>query len=91
MEGRCASDHGGNEVYPAIFENEEKTGLKLDKRRSVGGLPGNKRRAACALGLLLDKYKHCHNVERGGRETKPRKNYYALSKFRTYLIIAKVV
>ena len=34
MEGRCESDRGGDEVYPAIFGNEEETGLKLDRRRS---------------------------------------------------------
>ena len=33
MEGRCESDCGGDEVYPATFGNEEKTGLKLDRRR----------------------------------------------------------
>ena len=33
MEGRCESDRGGDEVYPATFGNEEKTGLKLDRRR----------------------------------------------------------
>ena len=26
----CESDCGGDEVYPATFGNEEKTGLKLD-------------------------------------------------------------
>ena len=25
MEGRCESDRGGDEVYPATFGNEEKT------------------------------------------------------------------
>ena len=33
MEGRCESDRGGDEVYPATFGNEDKTGLKLDKRK----------------------------------------------------------
>ena len=33
MEGRCESNHAENEVYPATFGNEEKTGLKLDRRR----------------------------------------------------------
>ena len=33
MEGRCESDRGGNEVYPATFGNEEKPGLKQDRRR----------------------------------------------------------
>ena len=33
MEGRCDSDCGGDEVYPAAFGYEEKTGLKLDRRR----------------------------------------------------------
>ena len=33
MEGRCESDRGGGEVYPATFGNEEKSGLKLDRRR----------------------------------------------------------
>ena len=36
MEGRCEeSNREENEVYPATFGNEEKTGLKLDKRRST--------------------------------------------------------
>ena len=35
MEGRCESDRGGDEVYPATFGNEEKTGLKLDRRRKT--------------------------------------------------------
>ena len=30
MEGRSASDCGGDKVYPATFGNEEETGLKLD-------------------------------------------------------------
>ena len=30
MEGRCESDCGRDEVYPATFGNEEETGLKLD-------------------------------------------------------------
>ena len=30
MEGRCESDCEGDEVYPAIFGDEERTGLKLD-------------------------------------------------------------
>ena len=30
MEGRCESNRGGNEMYPATFGNEEKIGLKLD-------------------------------------------------------------
>ena len=30
MEGRCASNRGGDEVYPATFGNEEETRLKLD-------------------------------------------------------------
>ena len=30
MEGRCESNRGGDEVYPATFGNEEETGLKLD-------------------------------------------------------------
>ena len=33
MEGRCESDRGRDKVYLATFENEEKTGLKLDRRR----------------------------------------------------------
>ena len=32
MEGRCESNRGGDEVYSATFGNEEKTGLKLDRR-----------------------------------------------------------
>ena len=32
MEGRCESDCRGDEVYPATFGNEEKTGLKLDRK-----------------------------------------------------------
>ena len=35
MEGRCESNRGGDEVYPATFGNEEKTGLKLDRRNLV--------------------------------------------------------
>ena len=35
MEGRCESDCGGDEVYPITFENEDKTGLKLDRRRET--------------------------------------------------------
>ena len=31
-ERRCESDCEGEEVYLATFDNEEKTGLKLDKR-----------------------------------------------------------
>ena len=31
MKGRCESDRGGDDVYPATFGNE-KTGLKLDRR-----------------------------------------------------------
>ena len=31
MEGRCESNCRGDEVYPATFGNEEKTGLKLDR------------------------------------------------------------
>ena len=30
MEGRCESNRGEDEVYPATFGNEEETGLKLD-------------------------------------------------------------
>ena len=30
---RCESDRGGDEVHPATFGREEKTGLKLDRRR----------------------------------------------------------
>ena len=30
MEGRCEIDRVGDEVYPATFGNEEKTGLKLE-------------------------------------------------------------
>ena len=30
MEGRCESDRGKDEVYPATFGDEEKNGLKLD-------------------------------------------------------------
>ena len=30
MKGRCESNRGGNEEYPATFGNEEETGLKLD-------------------------------------------------------------
>ena len=33
MKGRCESDHGGKEVYSANFGNEEKTRLKLDRKR----------------------------------------------------------
>ena len=29
---RCESDRGGDEMYPATFGNEEKTGLKLDRK-----------------------------------------------------------
>ena len=43
MKGRCESNRGGHEVYPATFGNEEETGLKLDdepdfhvKKSSVG-------------------------------------------------------
>ena len=31
MEGRY---HGGDEVYPATFGNEKKTGLKLDRKKA---------------------------------------------------------
>ena len=34
MEGRCESDCRGNEVYPATFRNEEKTGLKLEQEEN---------------------------------------------------------
>ena len=34
MEGRCESDRGGDEVYPATFGNEEKSGLKLEEKES---------------------------------------------------------
>ena len=30
IEGRCESNSGGDEVYPATFGNKEETGLKLD-------------------------------------------------------------
>ena len=30
MERRCKNDRGGDKVYPAIFGDEEKNGLKLD-------------------------------------------------------------
>ena len=30
MEGRCESDRGRDEVYPATFGDEEKNGLKMD-------------------------------------------------------------
>ena len=33
MEGRCESDRGGDEVYPATFGNEGKTGLKLEEKK----------------------------------------------------------
>ena len=33
MGGRCESDRGGDEVYPATFGNKEKTGLKPNRRR----------------------------------------------------------
>ena len=29
MEGRCESNRGGDEVYPAAFGNEEENELKL--------------------------------------------------------------
>ena len=32
MEGRCESDRGGDEVYPAFFGDEKETGLKLNRR-----------------------------------------------------------
>ena len=35
MEGRSESDCGGDEVYPVTFDDEEKTGLKLDRIRSA--------------------------------------------------------
>ena len=41
MEGRYESDRGGDEVHPATFRNEEKTGLKLDRR----GNPKENKRA----------------------------------------------
>ena len=41
MEGRCESDRGGDEVYPATFGNEEKTGLKLDRRRKTNSTKNN--------------------------------------------------
>ena len=34
MEGRCESDCGGDEVYPATFGNKKKTGLKLDRKKN---------------------------------------------------------
>ena len=39
IEGRCESDRGGDEVFPVTFGNEEKTGLKLAKRRKRIALP----------------------------------------------------
>ena len=30
MEGKCKSDRGEDEVYPATFGDEEKSGLKLE-------------------------------------------------------------
>ena len=36
MEGRCESDCGGDEVYPATFGNEEETGFKLDDDDVLG-------------------------------------------------------
>ena len=39
MEGRCESDRGRDEVYPATFGNEEETGLKLhDDEKYIGSL-----------------------------------------------------
>ena len=35
MKGRCESNREGDVVYLATFGNEEKTGLKLDRRRSI--------------------------------------------------------
>ena len=35
MEGRCESDRGGDEGYPATFDDEERTGLKLDMMMTV--------------------------------------------------------
>ena len=40
-EGRCESDHGGDEVYRATFGNEGKTGLKLDRRKRDDSLMNN--------------------------------------------------
>ena len=40
MEGRCESDCGRDEVYPAIFGNEEKNGLKLDRTVMSNLRPG---------------------------------------------------
>ena len=52
MEGRCDSDCGGDEVYPAAFGYEEKTGLKLDSRR--------KKKKGCGFEVFL-KYVTQHN------------------------------
>ena len=35
MEGRCESNCRGDEVYLATFGNEEKTRLKLDRKRNI--------------------------------------------------------
>ena len=35
MEGRSESDRVRHEVHPATFGNEEKTGLKLDSRKTL--------------------------------------------------------
>ena len=37
MEERCESDRGGDEMYPATFGNEKKTGLKLDMMMVIEG------------------------------------------------------
>ena len=35
MEGRSESDRRGDEVHPATFGNEEKTGLKLEEKKTA--------------------------------------------------------
>ena len=53
MEGRCESNRGEDKVYPATFDNEEKTGLKLDRRRRRMWVPKKlcTCKKSCRLGL----------------------------------------
>ena len=46
MEGRCESDRGRDEVYPAAFGDEEEIGLKLDMMMMIAsniGASGERR------------------------------------------------
>ena len=56
MKGRCESNRVGDEVYPATFGNGQKTGLKLDRRRSYTVLHKNSDANAGSVGVYVSDF-----------------------------------